>query len=191
MQQALFSGQQEDERVLYEVVPHASGRVFRAIQVLVVAVACGYAWYFICWRFGFVDQKALFGGFWGIGVSAFLVMLFLDHGVKSARTYITDRRIVRFEPYLGVFRKRRALFWKEVAKTKAFAPNLLFRIFGVGTIEIRPNFANDEDIRIPCVYYYEDLVNYIDKILYVHKNKPDEINHLRPFVTKPKGERYS
>ena len=39
------------------------------------------------------------------------------------------------------------------------------------------------------VYYYRDLGNYIDKILYTYKQKPKEMKKIKPFVEKPKGQR--
>jgi hypothetical protein len=47
-----------------------------------------------------------------------------------------------------------------------------------------------DDIEIKNVYYYRDLGNYIDKILFTYKQKPAEVDNIRPFVPKPKGERY-
>jgi len=44
-----------------------------------------------------------------------------------------------------------------------------------------------EDVRITDVYYFEDLANYIDKILFTFKNTPAEVANLKPFVPKPKG----
>lgn len=190
MNELLFPGQQEDERVLHEAVPHGLCRIMRLLQVLVVAAGFGLALYFLSQRFNLTDYPLAQRGYYIIAGLAVLFMWLLDLNAKGARTYITDRRIVRFEPFWGLFRRRRALFWKEVAKSKAFAPNLLFRLFKVGTVEVRPSFANDEDIKVPGVYYFEDLANYLDKILHLQKNKPEDLGSLRPFVAKPKGQRY-
>ncbi|NMC63721.1 MAG: hypothetical protein GYA55_11215, partial [SAR324 cluster bacterium] len=53
-----------------------------------------------------------------------------------------------------------------------------------------PVMIPGEEITIPYVYYFGDLASYIDKIIYLEKAKPEEIATLRPFVPKPRGERY-
>ena len=47
-----------------------------------------------------------------------------------------------------------------------------------------------EDVSVGHVYYYGDLANYIDKIIYTFKTKPSEIQSVRPFVPKPAGKRF-
>jgi hypothetical protein len=52
------------------------------------------------------------------------------------------------------------------------------------------NEITADDIQLKDVYYYRDLGNYIDKILFTYKQKPADITNIRPFVPKPRGERY-
>ena len=59
----------------------------------------------------------------------------------------------------------------------------------IGTIDVEPQLAEHEDVRVTDVYYFEDLANYIDKILFTFKNSPAEIATLKPFVPKGKGLR--
>ncbi len=47
-----------------------------------------------------------------------------------------------------------------------------------------------DDIELDDIYLYRDLGNYIDKILYTYKQMPAGVNEIRPFVPKPRGERY-
>ena len=84
---------------------------------------------------------------------------------------------------------KRALFWSETLKAKAYAPNMIFRMLKVGTIDVEPQLADHEDVRITDVYYFEDLANYIDKILFTFKNKPTDVAAIKPFVPKAKGQR--
>ena len=109
-----------------------------------------------------------------------------------ARAFITDRRFVRLEVSFPAFMARRSLFWNEVLKVKTFAPNLLFRYLKIGTLVVQPimSESGQEDVSFKHVYYYGDLGNYMDKILYTFKTKPEEVKQLRPFVAKPAGERY-
>jgi len=116
-------------------------------------------------------------------------------------TYITDRRIVRFEPTTVFATNIRTLSWDEVVKVKSYVPNMIWKQLAIGNISIHArsttSVINDadpvlsvDDIEIRDVYYYRDLCNYIDKILYTYKQKPKEMNEIRPFVVRPKGQRY-
>ena len=61
----------------------------------------------------------------------------------------------------------------------------------MGTLKFESEFGyGSEDIRMPYTWYYEDLANYVEKILHLNKTKPDEIAKLHLFVPKPKGQRY-
>ena len=66
---------------------------------------------------------------------------------------------------------------------------MIFRLMKVGILQIEPVAAEQESITIPDVYYHEDLANYIDKILFTFKNKPQDMHGIRPFVPQPKGKR--
>ena len=59
----------------------------------------------------------------------------------------------------------------------------------IGTVEVQPKMDEHESVRVTDVYFFEDLANYIDKILYLVKNSPDDIATIRLFVPKPAGSR--
>lgn len=118
--------------------------------------------------------------------------------------YITDRRLVRFEPTTLVATNPRTLSWDEVVKVKTYPPNALWKQLAIGNISVHSrssmrDYSPDDkkfydvsvdDIELKDVYYYKDLGNYIDKILFTYKKRPKEMDNIRPFVQKPKGERY-
>ena len=116
--------------------------------------------------------------------------------------YITDRRLVRFEPTTLFATNSRTLTWDEVVKVKTYPPNFLWKQLAIGNVVVhartpgRPEEAlghggvTADDIQLTDVYYYKDLGNYIDKILFTYKQKPSNIGEIRPFVPKPRGERY-
>ena len=66
---------------------------------------------------------------------------------------------------------------------------MFFRQFKIGTIDVEPQLSEHEDVRISDVYYYEDLSNYMDKIIFAFKNKPEEVSSIKAFVPMPKGKR--
>lgn len=184
-----FDGQQEGERILYTVTPHAVHKYLAIARLIFLAVF----FFIVLWVIGgivpamtailrvagFVLALILLGaGYWW-NLSVF----------KKSRTYITDRRIIRFDVVSPFFVTKRALFWNEALKAKAYASNMFFRSLKIGNIEVEPQLAEHEDVRITDVYYFEDLANYIDKILFTFKNKPAEIAAVKPFVPKAKGQR--
>ena len=86
-------------------------------------------------------------------------------------------------------------------KVKTFPPNLVWKILMVGTVVIharttivtpeepKPSTVTADDIALTDVYYYRDLGNYIDKILFTYKRQPKEMETFKAFVPMPKGQR--
>lgn len=184
-----FDGQQEGERILYTVTPHAVTKQIAIIRTLFLSIF----FIFVLWMIASI-VPSISGLLRTLGILFGLLLLVVGTwwNVKiynKARTYITDRRIIRFDVVSPFFTTKRALFWNEALKTKAYAPNILFRWMKIGTIDVEPQLSDHEDVRVTDVYYFEDLANYIDKILFTFKNKPEDIAAMHPFVPKPKGER--
>lgn len=117
--------------------------------------------------------------------------------------YITDRRIVKFEASTPFATNSRSLNWEEAVKVKTFPPNFFWKQWMIGTVivharttvasldaGVRENIVTDDDVEIKDVYYYRDLGNYIEKILFLYKKQPKDIAGLQAFVPKEKGKRY-
>ena len=186
-----FDGQQEGEQVLYIMTPHPIHKYISIARITFLAIF----FFVVLWVIGGIVPTftiALRVSGFILAVILFSVGLWWNVNVfKKARTYITDRRIIRFEVVSPFFTTKRALFWGEALKAKAYAPNILFRWLNIGTIDVEPQLAENEDVRVTDVYYFEDLANYIDKIVFTFKNAPAEIANFKPFVAKPKGQRYN
>lgn len=186
-----FDGQQEGERILYVVTPHLFSKYLAIARLIFLAIFL----YLVLWVIGTIVPSAVFV----LQITGLvLAVVLLTVGIwwnetvyKKSKTYITDRRIIRFDVVSPFFMTKRALFWNEALKAKAYAPNMLYRMMKVGIIDVEPQQAEHEDVRVTDIYYYEDLANYIDKILYTFKNTPGEIANIKPFVAKKKGERYN
>lgn len=189
MESIIFDGQQSDERVLYVVLPHVYAKYLAIARLIGLVVLLFLVLMLIS---SIVPMASTILVIVGVFVSAMLLItgIWWNQTVYNrSKTYITDRRIVRFDVASPFFQTKRALFWNEALKAKGFAPNLLFRTLHIGTVLVEPHMANAEDVRINDVHYFEDLANYIDKILYTFKNKPAEISSIQPFVPKPRGQR--
>lgn len=187
-----FDGQQDGERILYVLRPHwfmlltglfkavlVAALVFVGIEAIKLYAPNVSQWLNLLERgVGIVTGVLILSIYWHFA-------LFL-----KTITFITDRRVVRFSVVFPLFVVKRALFWAHALKGKADFPNLLFRFVNIATLRVRPEAADEEDVSVPYVTYCEDLVNYIDKILYYSKNEQSSLKTLRPFIAKPKGQRY-
>lgn len=197
-QNGTFPGIQEGEKILSVITPHSS--VFTLEYVKLVAAS-------LLVLVGFSSLNKINPLFTIIGIFLSITALILGgllyHALHSKRiAYITDRRIVRFEPSNAFVVNHRSLSWDDTSKVKTFSTNFLWRLKNIGTVIVHSKtssatvnttdqtFLTNDDIVLKNVHYYKDLGNYIDKILYLYKNDKSEISNLHAFVPKPKGQRY-
>lgn len=199
-----FYGKQTDEKILCVVRPHPISAIaslaktyFVAVVVLVVLIVLG------------TQVPSLTTLFSTIGVVIFLVMIIVGTKIvldweSREIAYITDRRLVRFEPTTLFATNSRTLAWDEIVKVKTYPSNFILKEMAIGNIilhsrsSMRDYSLEDkkiydvsvDDIELKDIYFYRDLGNYIDKILFTYKQKPAEVDNIMPFVAKPRGERY-
>ena len=189
MEQIVFDGQQTDERILYTVVAHPTTKLISLVKIAFLAFFALTMFLLIS---SVVTQIQTLLTIMGL-VSLIGIGLFgywwISYVHSHTKTYITDRRVMRFEAVSPFFSAKRSLFWTEVLKSKGFSPNLIFRSLKIGSVVVEPHLTDHENVIISDVYLFEDLANYIDKILYITKSNPSEIAQLKPFVPKAKGER--
>lgn len=196
-----FYGQQDGERILYVIRPHVLAFGLRLLKIYLIA-------FFVFVSFGAIGR--LLGGYGslfgfiaiaaGVAIATFGTKLVND-GQRKNLAYLTDRRIVRFEPTTFFATNIRTLSWDEVVKVKSYSHNMLWKQMAIGTVVIharstlrvdepKPDTVTADDIEMKDVYLYRDVANYIDKILYTYKRMPREVASIHPFVPKPKGQRY-
>lgn len=183
-----FDGQQQGENILYEIRPHTFMETIAFAKSVITALFC----LFIILVLG--SQSDQQGTVYVGGILA--VAILLAGGLwwnklyfRDTKTYLTDRRVMRFERVSPLMVSKRALFWNEVLKAKAYEPNLLLQSRKIGTLIVEPQVPGGENIIVHHVHYADDMANYIDKILYTFKNAPADISSIRPFVPKPRGHR--
>ncbi len=197
-----FYGKQEDEKILYVVKPHPIATTANLIKVYLISAAV-----FIVLVVLGSQIETLWSLFFLLGLILAVVMIVVgtkivtDYQLRNI-AYITDRRLVRFEPTTLFATNSRTLTWDEVVKVKTYPPNMLWKQLAIGNVVVhartpgRPDEhygsvgVTADDIQLTDVYYYKDLGNYIDKILFTYKQRPAGVLEIRPFVPKPKGERY-
>ena len=189
MEKTDFDGQQAGERVLYIISPHPAHLILAVARVVFPAVLFFVIIAFISYVIpDFSWLLRLIGGLLSLALTAFGVWWNLAVFRKS-KSFVTDRRILRFDFTTPFVMTKRGLFWNETLKVKAYAPNLLWRWLNVGVVEVEPVMGERESVTVSYVYYFEDLGNYLDKVLYLFKNHPDELAQLKPFVALPRGNR--
>jgi hypothetical protein len=196
-----FFGKQEGERILFVVRPHQVSLILKLVKIYAVALVVFIALTVLG------TQLLSLSIFITAGVILSLIIVILGTKIvtnyqKRDIAYITDRRLVRFEPTTLVATNPRSLTWDEVVKVKTYPPNALWKQLAIGNVVVHARTsirtAEDtplgtvtaDDIEINDVYFYKDLGNYIDKILFTYKQKPKEMETIHAFVAKPKGERY-
>ncbi len=198
MDTGYFPGQQTDEKVLFVVRPHVYGLYVDSAKVLGLAIFLLVVMLMLA---KFIALFVLFGLLIS-GLVAIIGLWVVITMYEKSVAYITDRRVVRFEAATPFATNVRTLAWDQVAKIKTFPRNVLMKMLMVGTVVVhsgstyvhtheqtRENVYTNDDLELENVFYYKDLGNYLDKILYIYKTKPDELAMLRPFVLKPAGKR--
>lgn len=183
-----FHGLQDGETVLYVFKPHGLIKIVGLIKILVVCGVLGLLVHFASGTEAFEQYRSL--GFFAVGVLLVILLWWNSYVNKRRAAFVTDRRFIRFDLRFPGFPSKRGLFWSEVAKAKAYAPNIAFRMMKVGNLEIQSTINALENIKVPYCYYYDDLSNYIEKVIFTYKRTPDKLVELKPFVTRPRGQRY-
>lgn len=189
MVEILFEGQQTDERILYVIKPPVLVKYLAIARI----VGLGLIFYLILiFIGGYIDTIAgllnVLGFILGLAIVGFGIW-WNNSVYHKSKTFITDRRILRVEVVSPFFTAKRALFWNEAMKAKGYAPNLIYRFLKIGNVQVEPHMSDHENVKVTDVYLFEDVANYIDKILFTFKNQPTEIVNLKPFIPKSKGQR--
>jgi len=185
-----FSGQQTDEKVLYFTRPHNGVKYFAFLKVIVLGFFVFLAFQIVSINLPILSSlMSLIGTVLSIIVIVF--GLWWTNSVhEGTEIYVTDRRIVKFSPFSPWQKTLRTLFWDEAVKSKTYYKNpILEHLLGVGSLEIHARSQDKDNVDLNYLPYHQDLANYIDKILYTFKNKPEDLKNFKEFVAKPKGER--
>lgn len=195
-----FFGKQEGERILYVVKPHPLSLKFKLFRIYIIALAVFVVLAILGAQLLYFDLFMLIGVTLTLLIAVIGTKIVVDYQKRDV-AYITDRRLMRFEPTTLFATNPRSLTWDEVVKVKTYPPNALWKQLAIGNVVVHartparpdehtPGAVAADDIELRDVYYYKDLGNYIDKILFTYKQKPKEMEIIHAFIPKPKGERY-
>jgi hypothetical protein len=198
-----FFGKQDGERILYVVKPHPLSLSFKIAKMYMVSIIVFLAFTLLGIQLGIHEAFVISGLIVAVLIAAIGSKIVIDYQARDI-AYITDRRLVRFEPTTLVATNPRSITWDEVVKVKTYPPNAIWKQLAIGSISVhsRSSMRDDypdekkfydisvDDIELKDVYLYKDLGNYLDKILFIYKQRPKELYTIHEFIPKPKGERY-
>lgn len=195
-----FFGKQEGERILFVVRPHKIALTVRLIKIYAIAIGVFLSFFVLGLNFLSSNTSMFIGISTGFLIVVIGTKIASDYQKRDV-AYITDRRLVRFEPTTLFATNPRSITWDEVVKVKTYPPNFIWKQMAIGnvvvharttirTVEDMSGTVVADDIAINDIYFYKDLGNYIDKILFTYKQRPKEMDSIREFIPKPKWERY-
>ena len=190
MNNSFFPGQQTDEKVLYYTKPHASVKYISFAKIVFLGLLVLLAFQVVAFTVPFFGDVLRIASLVLTIIIILVGLWWVNSTHEKTEIYVTDRRIVKFAPLTPFRLTTRTLFWDEAVKSKTYHKNaILERMLGIGSIEIHARSQDKDNVDLNHLIYHEDLSNYIDKILYTYKTKPDELKNFKEFVTKPKGQR--
>lgn len=195
-----FFGKQEGEKILFVVRPHSVSLLMGIVRLYMVSLLVFVAFFVLGTELLALKTFVFFGMIISILIAIIGTKIITNYKKRDV-AYLTDRRLVRFEPTTLFATNPRSITWDEVVKVKTYPPNVIWKQLAIGNVVVhartpaRPDDKNPlavtaDDIELKDVFYYKDLGNYIDKILFTYKQRPKEMDNIRPFITKPRGERY-
>ncbi len=196
-----FFGKQDGERILFVVRPHQIALIFKLIKIYVVSLVVLVALTVLGTQLLSLSIFITIGLILAVLIAVIGTKIVVNYQGRDI-AYITDRRLVRFEPTTLVATNPRSLTWDEVVKVKTYPPNMLWKQLAIGNVvvhartsirtaeDVPAGTVTADDVEINDVYFYKDLGNYIDKILFTYKQKPKEMETIHAFIPKPRGERY-
>jgi len=185
-----FQGQQEDERILYVTTPHAVMQYMGLAKVVILAILFAVAWGRDSSYVEFLSGTLQVLGFILLILLAGFSCWWRLKYFRLLRTYITDRRLVQFEAVFPIAEKKRTMFWRDVVETRGTASSVMWRAMNIGDILVSPfQVDKGDNILIPYAYYFEDLTSYMEKLVHYNREKPDKLYEVKPFITKPRGQR--
>jgi len=103
---------------------------------------------------------------------------------------LTTRRLTKFIYSTPWNRYNLSLTLDQVVDTGSYARGYFQALTKIGTFTARSGAGNrpEKYFYIENVQVYEDLANYVNKILFVFHQNPHQLNNFRPFIPHLKGE---
>lgn len=190
-----FPGQASDERILYvtreAVVMLWLRMTFVTVVSLVMFVMGIILSLYLPNSLGVWKEVAL--------ISMFLCgLLFLSLGCwwvyllwKQSLFILTNRRLTKYIYTTPWNRYNLSLGLDKIVDTGAYSKGYFQAFWRIGTFTARSSAGNraEKYFYIENVTRYEDLANYINKVLHVFNQDTAKLDNFRPFIPDLKGDR--
>ncbi len=190
-----FPGQASDERILYVTREAKVMLVLRLLGLLVaggvmLAVAIWLPGVLIVWGGVAVELARM--------VAVLVAVLFVGLGGwwvyvlwRKSVFILTNRRLTKYIYTTPWNRYNLSLTLDRIDDTGAYAKGYFQAVAGIGTFTARSAAGNRKDkyFYIENVRAYEDLANYVNKLLFHFNRNVEKLDSFRPFIPGLKGER--
>ena len=113
-----FSGQQEGEKILCIFHPHWLRRFVFIAKIVFVCLVFSFGSSYLAKIFVDAAFKLRISGLMGLIATVFYGSWWHNRLKTECRSYVTDRRVIRFEPMFPTFTSARGLFLSEIGKAK-------------------------------------------------------------------------
>jgi hypothetical protein len=101
---------------------------------------------------------------------------------------VTTRRLTKFIYTTPFTRYQLSLGLDRIVDTGAYQKSYLQAFTNLGYFVARSAAGNIKNFKIINISFYEDLHNYINKLLFTFNKEKEQLNSFRPFIPHLKGE---
>ncbi len=203
--QLRFPGQASDEKVLYLTREHSLFLIFRLLFILLIGISIILASVILNRVIGQVFASQLLS----IVLLGMLLVFLLFTIVgswwvftlwKKSVAIVTNKRLIKFIYTTPVNRYNMSLPLEMIVDTSSHNRGLLSSYLKIGSITARSSasssgVATNDNLRVNKKYFYlenikyfEDLQQYLNKLINTLHKQPAELNKFRPFLPHLKGQ---
>jgi len=186
-----FPGQYSQERILFVT---REGEIILRLKLLALTLVVGIGAVLMILILGSLDIL----GWSFTTLTPFLLILWLLGGIFIGwwmkRVYqktifiITTKRLTKFIHTTPWSRYQMSLGLDQIVDTGAYQKGF-FQIFtGLGYFVARSAAGSVKNFKIINISFAEDLHNYVNKLLSMLHEHPEQIDRFRPFIPHLKGE---
>jgi hypothetical protein len=203
--QLRFPGQASDERVLYVTREHPAFLFLRLLFILVVGLSIVLASIILNQAIGQVLNSQLFSIILLITLISFFLFIVIGSWWvftlwKKSLAIVSNKRLIKFIYTTPVNRYNMSLPLEMIVDTSSHNRGLLSSYLNIGSITARSSasssgVATDDITRVNKKYFYlenikyfEDLQQYLNKLINTLHKQPQELADFRPFIPHLKGE---
>lgn len=186
-----FPGQHSDEKILFVT---REGKIMLYLKWFFVSLVGFVLFVLEHLLLNFVSQyiklPTLLGPIITVLVSLGIVLAFCWFWLlwKKSVFIITTRRLTKFIYTTPFTRYQLSLGLDRIVDTGAYQKNYLQAVTKLGYFVARSAAGNIKNFKIINISFYEDLHNYVNKLLFTFNKEKEKLDMFRPFIPYLKGK---